>query len=158
MARKRREAPKQLYSLFKPLRDITDDHNNLGHLIGNCVVIGLNESDPASEDPIEIRYSDIREIYAQLENSLNVLISSESSYAALAETIVKVDEMVETEGEPETNTLYRELEVFTGLNPDRLRRLGLGLLEEVLDHGPYNRPVDALNGDYDAVKSAIEGR
>ena len=169
MAKKNRKSPKQLHSLLGSMRTLVDDQDNLGHLVGNCVAIGLEKSKPPSQDPVETKYTEIRSVYGILEKALGDLGSSGHTYQVLAGTITAVDKLrpialnqlrddEADDSQEKMMPLYLRLVQSTNLNPDRLRRLGLDILYEVLNQSLYRRPIDALNGNYESVRSAIEGK
>ena len=163
MARKKRvirENKEQLFYILNNLTRIEDDKNECGLLIGYGVIKALYSQGLEDITPHERKLSEIRAIYSTLRDS-TVKCRAENTYSAIAELMQDlpeghIDDLL-NEIDP-NKKLLREIVSNTSLTSDRLRKLGLRLLDDIISEGPYQRSIDALTNNYSTVKNTFLGR
>ncbi|MBL7051698.1 MAG: hypothetical protein ISS01_01260 [Nanoarchaeota archaeon] len=163
MAKKKRQSEEnrdQLFYILNNLTRIEGDKNECGLLIGYGIIKALYSQELLESSPYERRLSEIRAIYSTLKKS-TVKCRRESTYSAIAELmqnfpIGHIDDLLE-EIDP-NKRLLREIVSNKNLTSDRLRKVGLKLLDDVISEGPYQRTIDALTNNHTTVRYTFLGR
>jgi hypothetical protein len=154
------ENKEQLFYILNNLTRIEGDKNECGLLIGYGVIKALYSQELEEITPQERKLSEIRAIYSTLKDS-TTQCRIENTYFAIAELMQDlpkghIDDLLENI-DP-NKKLLREIVSNTSLTSDRLRKIGLELLDEIISEGPYQRTIDALTNNYTTIKDTFLGR
>jgi hypothetical protein len=169
---KKQQQSSQLYSLFRELGQHIDSNDDLGLVVGYCVLDGTlnftNSNVPASSGSVEqLRFDQIRSVYDSLERSIEQckdLGDQDVAFKVICDLQDPVQEKLD-KYDPGISSVEEELERIVlgpqiyavvimrkGDYKDRTRRFGLQLLESVNRRCKINGKRHAMLEDFERIR------
>ncbi len=157
------DCPIQLYTLCRELNNRRLNEQELGDIIGNTVTASLLEFRTISSSDEEIRFQEVKIVYAGLQSAITI-IDNEGWFRAFCSSKSKVEAALSTRVE-ETyqsqllNELLPALRERPKQQQDILRRRGIALYREIIygEEREYTRTYDALTNNYKILMNVLRG-
>ena len=163
---------RQLYHLLNNLSIRVENRDELGTLVGYCVIESLQGFSPTTGSKEELRFQEIKAVHAGLEQTIDQLAIyaqriPDYSFALMCDKIVATQPLFcsAQQGDADDENRRELLKAILASLPDkgyedRLRRRGLELVESVRSRGSFRGAHDILTADYEDIDYcfALRGR
>jgi len=159
---KQKKPERQLYTLITKLSTYVESRDDLGILVGYCVIGSLLDFKTKTGSQQERQFEEIKEIYKGLEKTIATCETNETSdgYIALCEiknekeSILKKFLSQPLEPKDETPLLTKIISHLSLKKnyADVLRRKGIGLINNLNSRGQINGTKNILTKDYHIIE------
>ncbi|MFC1741015.1 hypothetical protein ACFL3V_00575 [Nanoarchaeota archaeon] len=164
MKRRRGKIERQLYTLLNRLQAYVPNADELGALVGYCIIESLHDFDTNTGSTEQVEFEEIKAVYNGLEQ---VIESSKENdgYTTLCELKMTADPWIIESLEPEAGYQRKSTLVQIAMNylqssgrdfQDKLRRKGKQIVSDVTSRGPVTGAKNSLSRDYNLVNMILK--